>query len=88
MPSLSTSTLAPASELLRNDDAVFTDVTDELASGLGKVGMVTGALWSDADGDGRPDLLVTVEWGAVRFFRNQGGSLEDQTARAGLATPS
>jgi len=30
--------------------------------------MVTSALWSDVDGDGWPDLLVTLEWGNVSVF--------------------
>ena len=47
--------------------------------------MVTSALWSDVDGDGRPDLLVTLEWGPVKYFRNLGGRLEDRTREAGLA---
>ena len=42
----------------------FEDVTDTLAPGLREVGMVTSALWSDVDGDGWPDLLLTLEWGA------------------------
>ncbi len=77
--------LAPASRLLENDGGTFRDVTDELAPDLRRVGMVTGALWSDADGDGALDLLVTVEWGSVRVFWNRGGALEDRTAAAGLA---
>lgn len=49
----------------------FTDATDQLAKGLREVGLVTGAVWSDADGDGWLDLLVTREWGAVVMFANK-----------------
>lgn len=74
----------PESRLLRNDRGTFVEVTDELAPGLKKSGLVTGGLWSDADGDGWTDLLVTIEWGPVKFFRNARGRLEDKTAESGL----
>ncbi len=78
--------LAPASALLVNRGGRFVDVTDGLAPGLRHVGMVTGALWSDVDGDGWPDLLVTVEWGEVKVFHNrQGRGFDDWTERAGFA---
>ncbi|MEZ4463681.1 MAG: FG-GAP-like repeat-containing protein [bacterium] len=75
---------APESRLLKNEKGQFTDVTDLLASGLRTAGMVTGALWSDADGDGKLDLLVTYEWGPVRLWRNAGGKLEEATRDAGF----
>ncbi|CAN5480277.1 VCBS repeat-containing protein [soil metagenome] len=76
----------PASRLLRNDGSgTFTDVTADLAPDLARSGLVTSALWSDADGDGWPDLLVTHEWGSVRIFRNAHGSLVETTEAAGLA---
>jgi len=80
--------LAPFSRLLRNDDGRFTDITEAAAPGLKKVGLVTGALWSDADGDGRVDLLLTLEWGPVQLWHNAGGRLENHTAEAGLADTS
>jgi hypothetical protein len=49
--------------------------------------MVTSALWTDVDGDGWPDLLVTLEWGSVRYFHNNAGKgFEDWTQRAGFAS--
>ena len=67
--------VSPQSRLLINDSTAggsvrFRDATDVMAPGLRKVGLVTGALWSDADGDGFVDLLVTREWGSVMLFRN------------------
>ena len=78
---------APQSALLANRGGRFEDVTDLLAPGLRSVGMVTSALWTDVDGDGWPDLLVTLEWGSVRYFHNsQGRGFEDWTERAGFAS--
>jgi hypothetical protein len=78
--------LPPQSALLANRGGRFEDVTDALAPGLREVGMVTSALWSDVDGDGWPDLLVTLEWGNVKcFHNNQGKGFEDWTEKAGFA---
>ena len=81
--------VVPESRLLRNDwsiDERFTDVTDEVCPGLRQSGLVTGAVWSDADDDGWLDLLVTHEWGPVKLYRNVRGRLQDQTVDAGLDT--
>jgi hypothetical protein len=78
--------LSPQSALLANRGGKFEDVTDALAPGLREVGMVTSALWTDVDGDGWPDLLLTLEWGNVKYFHNkQGKSFEDWTEQAGFA---
>jgi hypothetical protein len=77
---------APRSALLANRGGRFEDVTDTLAPALRHVGMVTAALWSDVDGDGWPDLLLTLEWGNVRYFHNNKGTgFEDWTQKAGFA---
>jgi hypothetical protein len=78
--------LSPRSALLANRGGRFEDVTDGVAPGLREVGMVTGAVWSDVDGDGWPDLLLTIEWGTVKYFHNnRGAGFEDWTERAGFA---
>jgi hypothetical protein len=77
---------APRSALWHNCGGRFEDVTDRLAPMLRRVGMVTAALWSDVDGDGWSDLLLTLEWGQVKYFHNQQGrGFEDWTDRAGFA---
>ena len=79
--------LAPRSALWANRGGRFEDVTDRVAPALREVGMVTAALWSDVDGDGWPDLLVTLEWGQVKYFHNnQGRGLEDWSERSGFAS--
>ncbi|HVU18501.1 MAG TPA: FG-GAP-like repeat-containing protein [Candidatus Didemnitutus sp.] len=75
---------APRSALWANRGGRFEDVTAQWAPSLATVGMVTGALWSDVDGDGWPDLLLTLEWGQVRYFHNAHGHFEDWTDKAGF----
>ena len=77
----------PQSVLLASRGGKFVDVTDAVAPMLRNVGMVTSALWSDIDGDGWPDLLLTLEWGQVKYFHNDGGKkFEDWTEKAGFAS--
>ncbi len=52
---------------------------------LADVGMVSGAVWSDLDGDGWPELILACEWGPVRVFHNDSGLLREVTADLGLA---
>ncbi len=76
----------PRSALWARREGRWVDVTETVAPELRSVGMVTAALWSDVDGDGWLDLLVTLDWGAVAYFHNDGGQrFEDWTARAGFA---
>ncbi len=75
----------PSSRLLRNDGGRFTDVTAAVAPALAATGLVTAALFSDADADGWIDLLVAHEWGPVKLYRNREGSFDDVTEELGLA---
>ena len=73
----------PESRLLRNDSkagkVLFTDVTEAIGGvALRKSGMVSGAVWSDVNSDGAPDLLLAHEWGAVKLFLNQDGKLTER----------
>jgi hypothetical protein len=79
--------LPSRSALLVNRGGRFEDLTDSLAPGLREVGLVTAALWRDADGDGWPDLFVACEWGQVRYFHNERGrGFADFTEKSGLAS--
>src|SRR5262249_49644476 len=39
------------------------------------VGLVSGAVWTDLNGDGWPDLVLACEWGPLKLFRNDHGRL-------------
>lgn len=64
-----------SSRLLRNDSRPgvpkFTDVTARLAPMLLNLGMVCDALWTDADGDHRPDLLLAGEYLPLTLLKNE-----------------
>ncbi|NUQ91489.1 MAG: VCBS repeat-containing protein [Gemmatimonadaceae bacterium] len=78
--------LPARSHLLHNDGrGHFTDVTTELAEGLGEAGMVTSATWIDYDHDGALDLVVVGEWMPVRVFHQENGHFVDRTREAGLS---
>jgi hypothetical protein len=72
------------SYVLVNEKGRFTDATPRVCAKLQRLGMITDALWSDFDGDGQVDLVVTGEWMPVTFFKNQNGTLTDVTARTGV----
>ena len=76
--------LSGKNRLLRNDDGKFTDATKLLSPGLVEAGMVTGALWTDATGNGWSDLLISTEWGSIKLFENNGGRLVEVMKKAGL----
>ncbi|WP_332911769.1 FG-GAP-like repeat-containing protein [Algoriphagus boritolerans] len=68
--------LAEKSFLLRNINGRLTDVTDQIAPELRNVGMVTDAVWSDVDGDGKVDLIVVGELMPITIFMNKGDKFE------------
>ena len=76
------------SYLLVNEKGRFTDRTDELASGLRKIGMVKDALWTDFDGDRDADLIVVGEFMPIQFFENSNGTLKNVSNQTGLAYTS
>jgi len=52
---------------------------------LKDVGLVSGAVWSDLDGDGYPELILACEWGPIRVFHNDHGNLTESTEALGLS---
>ena len=63
----------PRSYLLLNDgQGRFSDVTDKYANDLSQIGFVTQALWLDLDKNGKKDLILSLEWGGIIAFMNNG----------------
>jgi hypothetical protein len=51
-------------------------VLDEVnQNALDKVGLVSGAIWTDLSGDGFPELVLACEWSPLILFRNERGRL-------------
>lgn len=74
----------PASRLLRNEAGEFVPATDQDAL-FKNLGLVSGATFSDLDGDGDPDLILAVEWDSPRMLLNEDGHFSDATETLGLA---
>lgn len=77
--------VSPENVILKNDGAGnFRDVTDEISTGLRRIGMVTDALWVDFTGNGNQDLIVAGEWMPISVFENRGDHFENITSELGL----
>lgn len=66
---------SPKSYILRNDNGIFVDATEEICSALSNVGMITDAIWSDFDNNGTPDLIVVGEFMPITIYKNTDGIL-------------
>lgn len=67
----------PSSFLLQNDrHGNFKDVTNSVAPGLKKLGMVTDAQWGDVDRDGKKELIVVGDWMAITIFKYKDNKLQ------------
>lgn len=82
--SLGTYPQPPRSYILRNDHGKFTDVTTAVCPALENPGLINAAVWTDIDGDKKPDLIIAGDWMPVRIFKNNGSTLTEITAEAGL----
>jgi hypothetical protein len=72
--------------ILNNDGrGKFTNVADQIASGLKNIGMIRDASWADVDGDKDIDLVLVGEWMPVVIFINEGGKFINKTDELGLS---
>jgi hypothetical protein len=73
-----------SSFILRNDSKrglpKFTDVTKTVAPDLQNIGLVCDALWTDANNDGWPDLMLAGEWMPLTILKNAQGKKLNTTS--------
>ena len=73
---------AAVSYLLINDGkGQFSEQTAQLAPEMSGLGMVTEAVWTDLNRDGRDELVVVGEWMPLTVFGHQDGLLQDLTTK-------
>ncbi|WP_299129734.1 VCBS repeat-containing protein [uncultured Winogradskyella sp.] len=56
-------------------DGNFVDATEKIAYHTKDAGMITDAVWTDLNDDGKEDLVTTSDWGNVNVFYNNGKQL-------------
>lgn len=49
-----------------------------------KPSLISGAIFTDLDADGFPELVVAEEWGLIRVYRNERGKFVDVSEALGL----
>ncbi len=74
----------PASSMILRRSAAGWSKDEENSRVFEHAGLVSGAVFSDLDADGDPDLLLACHWGPVRVFRNAGGRFAEATAELKL----
>jgi enediyne biosynthesis protein E4 len=66
---------APASSMIFRNRAGQWEADVENTRTLENIGAVSGAVFSDLDGDGLPELILACDWGPIKILRNQRGRL-------------
>lgn len=76
---------ATRSYILENDGkGNFKDITASVNKALECPGMVTDAIWTDFNSDGKDDLILVGEFMAIQAFENTDGKLVELTSDSGL----
>ncbi len=77
----------PDSKILINDGGSFSDATSSWLENP-QLGMVSTSLWTDLNGDNKPDLIVAGKWMPIKVFINDGQKLTESTDGFGLRSTS
>ncbi|WMN10863.1 VCBS repeat-containing protein [Marivirga salinae] len=65
--------LAPGSKLyFNNQDGTFKLANNVMAPFLDEMGMITDASSADLNGDGKPDIILAIEWESIKLMINEG----------------
>jgi len=80
--------LPAKSYLLENVGGKFIDATKKLAPALVKPGLITDAVWTDYNSDGKIDLITVGEWMPISVFKNVNGKFVLQSKNNGLENTS
>jgi len=78
-----------ATRILHNDTKEkdhphFTDITNQICPELKNIGMISDALFTDFNNDGKLDLILCGEWQPVLFFENSKGRLVNISKQSGV----
>ncbi len=75
--------VSASSALYRNMDGRFVEDTAS-TSLLNDIGLVSSAMFADMNGDGKPDLVLAMEWGSITLLLNGNGRFSRASASWGL----
>ena len=66
----------PSHLFLENEgNGTFKNSTERVGYPTKKAGMITDAVWTDVNGDGKKDLVTVSDWGTPKIFKNNGRRL-------------
>jgi hypothetical protein len=71
---------ATSAVLLNDGKGFFTDVIKQFNPALQELGMVTGAVFVDVNGDQQKELIITGEWMAPRIFAYRNKTYQEITS--------
>lgn len=78
-------TFPASSYLLINNNGKFMKAPETYAPALQNIGMVTDAVFTDINNDGKEDLMVVGEWMEIKALINDGGRFTDKSVEYGLS---